>query len=104
MLDKARGADLVLDSATISAYPLHPDAAAPLHDSKTGLYRFTRGIDRPIGLTARDPKPPRAPRAPDPTQSVHSTVRDRWDKDPTYRPAALRRFFERTGDDRAKYP
>lgn len=104
MLDKARGADLALDGPTISAYPLSPDPVAPLHDSKTGLYRLTRGIDRPIGLTARDPKKPRAPRRPDPTQSVHSSVRDRWDKDPKYRPAALREFFARTGDDRAQHP
>lgn len=92
MLDKAHGAGLALDAAAIGAHPLRPNALAPLHNSKTGLYRLTTGIDRPIGLEAGDPQ------KPDRTQSVHATVLERWDKDPTYRPAALRDYFKRSGD------
>ena len=42
---------------------------------------MTKGIDRPIGLTAIDPKQPDAARQPDPTQSVHESVLARWDAD-----------------------
>ena len=100
MLDRARNAGLELDHAAIAAHPLTLDPQAPLHNSKTGLYRLTPGLDRPIGL-ARDPRKPEAPpRGADPTQSVHQAVRERWDKDATYRPAALREYFKRTGDPR----
>jgi uncharacterized protein (DUF2235 family) len=102
MLDRARTAGLELDADAIRAYPLALTPSAPLHDSKTGFYVVTPGIDRPIGLTARDPKNPDAPRGADPTQSVHASVRERWDKDASYRPAELRAYFERTGDPRAR--
>ena len=58
------------------AYPLKPDPVGKLHNSKIGLYRLTAGIDRAIGA--------------DPTQSVHPSVRTRWDADPGYRPASLK--------------
>jgi uncharacterized protein (DUF2235 family) len=100
MLDRARGAGLVLDQTALAAFPLALDPLTPLHDSKKGLYRLTPGIDRPIGVAAPDPKNPRAPRGPDATQSVHASVRERWDKDPTYRPAELHAYFRRSGDPR----
>jgi uncharacterized protein (DUF2235 family) len=100
MLDRAHDAGLELDRAAISAHPLTLQPRAPLHDSKTGLYRLTPGIDRPIGLQSRDPAKPDAAPGPDATQAVHPSVRERWDKDATYRPAALREYFKRTGDAR----
>jgi uncharacterized protein (DUF2235 family) len=101
MLDRARAAGLELDPTAIHAYPLTLEPPAPLHDSKTGLYALTPGIDRPIGLTAGDPRTPDAPRGADPTQSVHASVLERWDKDASYRPAELRAYFARAGDPRA---
>ena len=76
MIGKARAAGLAFDAAAIEAYPLKPDPVGKLHNSKTGLYRLTAGIDRAIGA--------------DPTQSVHPSVRTRWDADPGYRPAPLK--------------
>jgi uncharacterized protein (DUF2235 family) len=76
MIGKARAAGLAFDAAAIEAYPLKPDPLGTLHNSKTGLYRLTAGIDRAIGA--------------DPTQSVHPSVRTRWDADPGYRPAPLK--------------
>jgi uncharacterized protein (DUF2235 family) len=103
MLDRARDAGLALDTAAIAAHPLTLDPLAPLHDSKKGLYRLTPGIDRSIGLAARDARQAvPSPRGPDATQSVHPAVRERWDKDATYRPAALRDYFTRTGDRRGQ--
>jgi uncharacterized protein (DUF2235 family) len=101
MLDRAHEAGLALDDATIAAHPLNLDPLAPLHDSKTGLYRLTPGIDRPIGVRAPEPhRPDSVPGGPDERQSVHASVRERWDKDTTYRPAALREYFRRGGDPR----
>jgi uncharacterized protein (DUF2235 family) len=89
MLGKARDAGLGLDAGVMAALPLKPDPTrGPLHDSKTGMYNLTRGIDRPIGG--------------DPTQSVHPSVLARWDADSSYRPKNLRAWFAATGDPRAK--
>lgn len=99
MIAKATVTGLVFDEAAMQTHPLHPDARAALHDSKTGLYRLTKGIDRPIGLASKNPDAPPAERD-DPTQSVHESVIARWDSDATYRPPALRDHFKRTGDQR----
>ena len=79
MIGRARAAGLAFDDAAMAAYPLKPDPRGEIHDSKTGLYRLTAGIDRAIGA--------------DPTQSVHPSVRTRWDADPGYRPTSLRTVF-----------
>ncbi|MGQ0543936.1 MAG: DUF2235 domain-containing protein [Betaproteobacteria bacterium] len=79
MIGRARAAGLAFDAAALAAYPLRPDPLGQLHDSKTGLYRLTAGIDRRIGT--------------DPTQSVHESVKARWDADPGYRPASLKGTF-----------
>jgi uncharacterized protein (DUF2235 family) len=101
MIDRARDADLVFDDRVIAHLPSRPDPTAPLHESKKGLYRLTPGIDRPIGKPV--PKQPGEPPPPgeDPTQSLHPTVLERWDNDPTYRPPGLLDFFRRRGDPRA---
>lgn len=105
MLDRALIAGLKMDRATVSTYPLQLNAGADLHNSKTGLYRVTAGIDRAIGLEARKPTASDVtPRRIDPTQSVHPSVRERWDKIREYRPAGLREFFKRTGDPRGDEP
>jgi len=101
MVSKARGAGLVFDNAVVQAHPLQPNPRTALHNSKTGLYRLTAGVDRAIGwaskkLDASDA----AVRSNDPTQSVHDSVRTRWDNDSKYRPPALRDYFKESGDPR----
>lgn len=99
MIEKSQAAGLEFDEIAERAYPLSPDSNGPLHESKTGLYRLTRGFDRPIGLSLREG----ADRgASDPTQSVHRSVLERWDGNPDYRPPALLEYFRRTGDPRAQ--
>lgn len=101
MVGKARGAGLVFDDAAVKAHALAPDSRAMLHNSKTGFYRLTAGLDRAIGWASKNPDASDATaRRDDPTQSVHDSVRTRWDNDPTYRPPALRAYFKRTGDRR----
>ena len=82
MLGKARSAGLAFDGQALAAYPLHGNPLGKLHDSKTGLYRLTVGIDRAIGG--------------DRTQSLHPSVRQRWEGDVLYRRASLRDYFKRT--------
>lgn len=103
MIDKARGAGLKFDSAALQAHPLQPDPHGLLHNSKTGLYRLTPGSDRAIGCTIVAPdESGTAAHRPDPTQFVHASVLDRWDNDTRYRPKALREYFKRMDDPRAK--
>lgn len=97
MIQKASDAGLLFDQEVIAAYTTHADPTGMLHNSKNGLYRLTSGIDRPIGLQA----PPSgqsdaAARSIDPTQSLHDSVRARWEKDSTYRPASLQDYYART--------
>jgi uncharacterized protein (DUF2235 family) len=98
MIEKAREAGLEFDDAAARAFPLSPNALGTLHNSKTGLYSVTRGIDRPIGIASgsRGDQP-----ANDPTQSLHPSVLKRWDNEPRYRPPALADYFRRIGDPRA---
>lgn len=98
MVQKARGTGLAFDQAAVDAYPLNANALGKLHNSKTGLYIVTPGIDRAIGLTAEtDAEQARY----DPTQSIHESVLTRWDADPSYRPKSLRAYFQRINDPRA---
>ena len=101
MIERAQEAGLVFDEGVIAALPSEPGPLAPLHDSKTGLYRLTPGIDRAIGKPVpRKPGDP-PPAGEDPTQSLHPSVLERWDDDPSYRPPELRSFLQRRGDPRA---
>jgi len=100
MIGKARGAGLVFDDATMAAHPIHPDPLAKITDSKTGLYNMTPGIDRQIGKAAE--RSGEQSEKTDPTQSIHPSVLQRWDKDGKYRPRALKDYFTRAGDPRGK--
>jgi uncharacterized protein (DUF2235 family) len=105
MMEKAKTAGLVLDNAACSAYPLHSDPLAPLHNSRSGFQSLLPSINRKIGLgTTPDDPPESVPAAEDPTQSVHTSVMERWDQDPAYRPESLREYFDRRPDKRVRQP
>lgn len=100
MCGKARESGLRLDAGD-AAFAPQPDHRGKLHNSKTGLYRLTPGINRVIGLAAiGDEQPDRKSTRIDPTQSLHESVLRRWDEDPKYRPKNLRDYFRRSGDPR----
>lgn len=100
MMEKAAGVGLVFDQDLMNAHKLSSDPLAILHNSKTGLYRLTPGIDRPIGLRKEPAATGNGGFLDDPTQRLHESVRLRWDNDQEYRPSALREYFVRTGDSR----
>lgn len=101
MIGKARESGLLFDETAIEAHKTNPDPTSELHNSKTGLYRLTTGIDRPIGLVARTSDASDEAIIPvDPTQSLHESVKERWDTKSDYRPPALKDYFKRTGDSR----
>lgn len=102
MLEKARDVGLALDTEALGAYPLTPDPVGQLHDSRTLLFRLTPAHHRPIGIVGGNPdRGTPGSGAPDPTQSVHPSVLERWDRDPSYRPPQLRAYLRRTGNPRA---
>ncbi len=101
MIDQASAAGLVFDGDAIDAHPITPNPHAPITQSKTGLYRLTRGIDREIGESTRRVRgEAEQDRGRDPTQHVHESALLRWDADPRYRPRGLREWFRRAGDRR----
>lgn len=101
MIDRAAEAGLLFDAALYRPERLVADPLSPLHDSRKGLYRMTKGLDRRIGLTAPlTGGQPSTSAAPDPNQSVHPSVLERWDRDATYRPPGLRDYLRRRGDPR----
>jgi hypothetical protein len=97
MMDKARGAGLALDEAVIAEYPLDPNPLGPLFNSMYAFYRFLLPFDRVIGKTRGKNGPVRD----DPTQKLHPSVLERYNRDPSYRPAGLVEYLKRTGDPRA---
>jgi hypothetical protein len=69
------------------------------------LYVFTPGIDRVIGIAAELTKQPdEKSTTPDPTQSLHPSVLERWDRDPSYRPKNLVRYLQRINNPRVAKP
>ena len=102
--DCAVGCGLALAADVDPAYAPRPDPRGPLHNSKTGLYRLTPGVDRRIGTQVGGDNEPvpgdDGEPAIDPTQDLHPSVRERWDADPAYRPDNLREWFRRCDDPR----
>ncbi len=94
MIAKASGVGLAFDAAVDSAYPLQSEAEGTPHNSKTGLYRLTRRFVRAIGVANASDGTPTGEL--DPTQALHTSVRERWDQDSSYRPQGLRDYFDRS--------
>ncbi len=92
MIDKALAAGLAFDKEAIDANPLKPDPLGAIHDSKTGFYNVAPAFHRVIGKAKKSDG---APEHDDPTQFLHRSVLERWDKDPSYRPKALQDYFKR---------
>nr|MDQ3283595.1 DUF2235 domain-containing protein [Acidobacteriota bacterium] len=100
MLDKASSpqAGLALDAEVLEHRKLHPNPLQnPPHDSLSIKYKFLPRYDRPVG----EASPQSNFKGLDPTQSLHPSVRQRWDGDRSYRPEKLRDYFRKSGDPRA---
>ncbi|TAH35503.1 MAG: DUF2235 domain-containing protein [Planctomycetota bacterium] len=103
MMEKAQAAGLSIDTEAAAAYPLVQDLKLPPHNSRTALYRLARALHRAIGVAMPiSGQMPAAAPVSDPRQSLHESVRKRWDEDEGYRPASVRNYFKLVGDPRAK--
>lgn len=72
---------LAFDPQVEAAYEIKSDPLGMLHDSKTGVYNLTVGIDRKV--------------TPDKEgQSIHPSVKERWDRDSKYRPDSLKEIWK----------
>ena len=104
MRDKAMDLKLHMDPL-IEAAPqnqLNSNPLADKHESKKGLYLVTPGIDRVIGMAAKlQEQPTEKTTERDPTQHLHPSVLERWDKDASYRPKNLVRYLQMVNDPRA---
>lgn len=87
VMDNASLAGLHWADEVISSAPLSGNPVGTLHDSKTGLYRFTTGAARPMSHAR--------------SETVHPSALDRWDRVPSYRPRNLQAFLRSIGDARA---
>ncbi|MES2623987.1 MAG: DUF2235 domain-containing protein [Pseudomonadota bacterium] len=97
MIEKAQAAGLWFDPEVIATNPIAIDPLAVIHDSKTGFYNVAPSYDRPIGLAIKKKV---ETNELDPTQTLHPTVRQRWDNDKKYRPDSLKNYFKKIGDPR----
>jgi len=102
MIGRAKLAGLKFDEKVESVQELSPIPAGKIYNSKKGLYKFSRGYDRVIGVSEkRIREEGTTVQGDDPTQFIHQSVLDRWDQDPTYRPPGLLNYFKKVNDTRA---
>lgn len=97
--DMAVNCGLKMDEFVDSNYAAKPDPLGQIHNSKTGFYKLTSGVDRVIGTKVDQKSQPILDNAGqpelDPTQELHPSVLERWDQDKKYRPKNLRDYFKR---------
>jgi hypothetical protein len=105
MIEQATAAGLAFDQQAMAANKIDPKPLGVLHNSMSMKYKLMSKLDRPIGLAKHrdqeEAKDTGVTMTDDGTQSVHPSVLQRWDGDPTYRPSELRAYFKRRNDPRA---
>jgi uncharacterized protein (DUF2235 family) len=86
MISRASACGLAFHEADMRQ-TVRPNPLGPVHDSKVGLYKFTRGFDRPLGSESAS------------TEAVHrAVVRRTQESDPGYSPKNVAAYMTR--DDR----
>lgn len=105
MMDEV-GRRLAFDPEVLNTFPLSTSTAdrvtTRIRSTLKGLYRLTRGRRREIGTEVIDRHDSTKRGAIDFTQSLHSSVRERWDARGDYRPKNLKKYFKRIGDPRGR--
>ncbi|MEU7469545.1 DUF2235 domain-containing protein [Streptomyces sp. NPDC044984] len=102
MVDHARRHGLEFDADVLSAegprvmrpaecvdFRVRPDASGPLHASRTGLYRLAGPLHRPLGKAVDDRG------EPDGNEFLAVPAKERYDRDPGYRPPELEGYLGR---------
>ncbi len=101
MIEKAKLAGLWFDENVEKLHVCSPNCEGTLYNSKKGIYRISRGYDRVIGRSEKYSSDETSKdMGEDPSQSVHHSALDRWDKDPGYRPVSLIEYFKKTNNVR----
>jgi hypothetical protein len=100
MMEKAKGAGLAFDQGVMALHPTSPDPMQPVHDSGKGLYRLSPDVQRVVGVVPSRDGSAASGSAPvrDRSQSIHPSVRKRWDSDSKYRPRSLVDFYRTFGE------
>ncbi|GAA1418536.1 DUF2235 domain-containing protein [Streptomyces thermospinosisporus] len=107
MVDQARRYGLEFDTDVLSDagpkvmrpqesidFQVRPDSAGPLHSSRTGIYRLSRPLHRPLGAAVNDEG------EPDGNEFLAVPAKERYDRDAGYRPPELERYL--TAQDRLR--
>lgn len=103
MIQKAGDAGLAFDPSVEKYHTLQPRIDGKIYRSRKGIYRILKAHNRMIGISEKIiRKEGTTEQGPDPTQKIHQSALDRWDKDPSYRPPGLADYLKRTGDERAR--
>lgn len=102
MVDQARRHGLEFDKDALSTegpgvmraqesvdFRVRPDASGDLHVSRTGMYRLTSPWHRPLGEAVDSNG------EPDGNEFLAVPAKERFDRDPGYRPAELERYLAR---------
>ena len=84
MKKKAAACGLAFDQEYIDKI-IKPNPLGELRDSRTGIFHLRRGFVRPIGSGTNT------------AEAVHARVKERMDKDPTYKPENLVAYVNKGG-------
>lgn len=100
MVDQARRYGVQFDTEVLSAagptvmqpeksidFRVRPDALGDLRDSRTGMYRLSKPWHRAIGEAAN------AEGVPDGNEFLAVPAKERYDREPGYRPPKLERYL-----------
>ncbi|REL33391.1 DUF2235 domain-containing protein [Rhodohalobacter sp. SW132] len=102
MVQKAQEAGLVFDHSVENRHPLNPNCKGEIIESRKGIYRVLKPHNRVIGISEKIIREEGIiEQVPDPTQKVHKSALDRWDKDSEDCPPELAKYLNRTSDERA---
>lgn len=100
MVDQARRHGLRFDTDLLSAampkvmkpeqsidFRVRPDSTGLLHTSRRGMYCLAKPVHRPLGSATN------AEREPDGREFLAESAKERYDRDPGYRPPELERYL-----------
>ncbi|MEU6355391.1 DUF2235 domain-containing protein [Streptomyces sp. NPDC047072] len=100
MVDQARRYGLSFDADALGGtgpkvmkpqesidFRVRPDGSGLLHSSRTGLYRLSKPLHRPLGAATDDKG------EPDGNEFLAVPTKARYDQDPAYRPPELQRYL-----------
>lgn len=96
MVQKAKDAGLAFDQSVENYHPLEPYHKGKIEKSRKGIYRILKPHHRVIGKSEKIIREEGVTdQGKDPTQQVHQSALDRWDKDSDDCPPELAEYLKR---------